>query len=216
MGDWKIAISDLETLQRSHTVPKLGTLQRWVRECDGVFSAGGGDGGGSKIEGEGVDASDGRVGQRLENGPLACLDAVLRTTDPSAIGAIGRGSLDGSGKRLASKRLLNGNIRQYPPWHPFPRPHLSPDLQSPADEEVVKGAQKCTIIPANERLPPNKYPLSIWSTVNCPFPLDPSPPSPTLVGCPFVADGWVVKDLLTPRECKRIIALGRRVFVSKG
>jgi hypothetical protein len=81
-GDWEIAKALIDGLtvddrgQPRHYTFKLGTLQRWVRECDGVF----GDDSSSNSGSGGDDASE-------MGGVLACLDAMLRAVSPGQVRA---------------------------------------------------------------------------------------------------------------------------------
>jgi hypothetical protein len=81
-GDWEVAKALIDGLtvddngQPRHYTFKLGTLQRWVRECDGVF----GDDCSSSSSSDGGDRSE-------MGGVLACLDAMLRAVSPGQVPA---------------------------------------------------------------------------------------------------------------------------------
>ncbi|KAI8921974.1 hypothetical protein DFJ77DRAFT_5872 [Powellomyces hirtus] len=64
-GRWGDAMRLLEEMRERGVVPKLGALQRWVRDCDAVGSAEGGLDGAEEV--------------------LRVLDAVLRTSDPEMV-----------------------------------------------------------------------------------------------------------------------------------
>eukprot|EP00605_Chrysophyceae_sp_TOSAG23-4_P001006 GSChrysophyteH1.ASY1.ANO1.1107.1 assembled CDS len=73
MQDWHIAVSELALMRSTlKKVPKIGTLQRWVNFCDGVFT---------------VDSDGGNsVNDDESNGMILALDAILRTADVGSIG----------------------------------------------------------------------------------------------------------------------------------
>ena len=190
LGDWQVAVSSLRELQQTGIIPKLGTLQRWVRECDGVFTDNLLDKGSLTCPLYPIPPIPLiHVPYTLYHlflsykGSLACLDAILRIADPASIGAIKHtyaspspGPLSSSslcGVSIELQKQLEGMVEHFPPWNP--RPLCSIPLSNVIDEidesAVISTlrAKKCAVIAAKNRIPPNQHSLTIWTTSDAPF-----------------------------------------------
>ena len=118
-GDYDVAIQDLEKLRRSSTTRlAMGTVCRWVRECDYVEGAAAGT---LDADDDGGRTRAGRAGAVTVVGPLAALDAILRASDPDQIGTVERGSI-GLKPSILPANGGGASIRHYPEWIAVPHP----------------------------------------------------------------------------------------------
>ena len=199
---WQDALRALEKMRQRKQVPKLGSLQRWVRDCDAA-----GD---------------------YDSEAMFVLDSVLRTADPAQIGAMSceaaTSSLLQPDGCLATPTLTNGGrVRMYPPWDAFDRP--SRDLPLPQVGESMRRAQAAALLPpadstrghfkicfseeASSRKPPNLYDLRIHTSTPDAIPLDPLHASARRIEVPFVPGAFLIADLFTADECLAIIQAGK-------
>ena len=172
-------------------VPKLGALQRWVRECDAVLTP-------SMSQEE-----EGRVWQ--------VLDAILRTTQPEMIAKhqdTDEGVLE-PGSRL----------RWYTPFTVPPGPTtvnsdtslLDPENISAAAVQVLKPLQTT---PGHERRPPNKHSAVIYFSPPNTFPLlplDQRSRRPQRHDLPGVPGAFIVNDALEASECAALVKAAEAV-----
>lgn len=158
-----VALFEMHTLR---IAPKLGALQRWVRECDAT----------ARPE---VQLSDEERQDRQT--VLRCLDMVLRVCggQPSPTrGTLatvledntdGEESRDGVVQRVRPWRVRNDVVDKMSP--PSPAQDAEPlwDLiqrgvtQSPASA-AVNGFRIVQRTPGAERRPPNVYPCTVWAS----------------------------------------------------
>jgi hypothetical protein len=170
-------------------VPKLGALQRWVRECDAVLTP--------------------KMSQEEENRVWQVLDAILRTTQPDMIA---QASSNEIGKQEPGKRL-----RWYPPFTIDPGPAIKKSSTLDSDEistaatAVLKPLQTT---PGPERRPPNKHPAVIWYAPPNTFPLLPSSErtrQPTRHELPGVPGAFIINDALEKLECESLVKAAEAV-----
>lgn len=172
-------------------VPKLGALQRWVRECDAVLTPSM-----SKEE-------EGRVWQ--------VLDAILRTTQPEMIAK----------HQDTNEGILKpgSRLRWYTPFTMPPAlttvssdtSLLDPENISVAAVHVLKPLQ---ITPGHERRPPNKHPAVIYFSPPNTFPLLPlnqRSRQPQRHDLPGVPGAFIVNDALEPSECAALVKAAEAV-----
>jgi hypothetical protein len=184
-------------------MPKLGSVQRWVRECDAA-----GD---------------------YDSEAMLVLDAVLRTADPGQVGAMqseaARQALvlpDGS--CAVSELKSGGRVRWYPPWEgaglaaEAPGPHefgatmrhaQSRSAESKALTRSLFSA--CWFEEGAQRKPPNLHPLTIHTSVPGAIRLDPAHAPPRCIPVPFVPGAFLIADLFTHEECKAMIEAGEAI-----
>ena len=212
VGDWAVAVGGLREMYQKKIVPKLGTLQRWVRECDGVFTE-----------------------EHLDEGSLTCLDAILRAADPGGVGII-RGSFSIDNVDLPAPDTRLRLIEQYEDWDPISAARILSKKYIDIEKDIEPGTTKCpcgdadccyfddtnpvtstvcAVIPASERTPPNKYDLRIHSTSRRPLRLHDANHFTNkhrreVYPCQFVSGAFLVKDLLQPWECRRIIDMAEK------
>lgn len=178
---------------REH-VPKLGALQRWVRECDAVLTP--------------------KTSQEEENRVWQVLDAILRTTQPEMIAQAGTPS-DVCGKLEQGKRL-----RWYPPFTVDPgMPADSVQRTTTLDSTDISTAavavlQPLQTTPGPERRPPNKHPAVIWFSPPNTFPLLPTAErtrQPTRHDLPGVPGAFIINDALEAAECESLVKAAEAV-----
>ncbi|KAJ7770285.1 hypothetical protein DFH07DRAFT_735466 [Mycena maculata] len=173
--DALVLLSEMEI--RGH-VPKLGALQRWVRECDAVLVP--------------------TMSQEEENRVWQVLNAILRTTQPDFVSS-NRG---GEGILKAGSRLC-----WYPPFSQKPTEAPSSTLSPPtAVPSAVLKPLHTTLGP--DRRPPNKHPAVVYSSPPNTFPLLPPSErtrQPQRFDVPGVPGAFIINDVFERAECKALI-----------
>ncbi|WWC65920.1 uncharacterized protein I303_108542 [Kwoniella dejecticola CBS 10117] len=182
--------------------PKLGALQRWVRECDAT---------------SGADGSPG------DPEALKCLDLILRianksqksnvSTDKKVLGTNGVSTKDES--TLVDGRDMGEVIRRKQVWKAreqneeiqiwkmikegtlFDTPPPTPYPNFRAVHHVL----------AADRKPPNLYDSTVYGSSPGAISLSPSSsrPMPSKIDVPEVPGAFVVLDVFTPEECLQIV-----------
>ncbi|GAA5911626.1 hypothetical protein JCM6882_008057 [Rhodosporidiobolus microsporus] len=175
----------LSELRLRDQKPKLGALQRWVRDCDAASR------------------SDGSFGDEMV---LRVLDAVLRCTN----GEPAPREEDGLIKPEKGQVVVKQKDWVYRPQSEddvykeivegtFPAPEDRPALSSVFS--------LLHTVPAAERLPPNLHPALLFTNTPGSIPLSPSPPTPvTRIEVPHVPGAFMLADVLTKEECRSILA----------
>lgn len=171
-------------------VPKLGALQRWVRECDAVLAP--------------------SMSQQEENRVWQVLDAILRTTQPELVS-----SREDSGGFLT---LTPGSrLRWYEPFTVQPD---SPDHQNPTiDSDTIatnaaKVMKQLQVTPGPDRRPPNKHPAVIFYSPPNTFPLTPAPARtrrPQRHDMPGVPGAFIINDVFESAECESLVKAAEQV-----
>ncbi|WVR07993.1 hypothetical protein IAU60_005036 [Kwoniella sp. DSM 27419] len=182
--------------------PKLGALQRWVRECDATSEA------------------DGSPG---DPEALRCLDMILRIAnmstgpDDKALGTREKELTVGSSKDIIKKvdvfsarepvegeiriweRMQQGRLFDTPP--PSPYPEFRPVHH----------------IKAADRKPPNLYDSTVYASSPSAITLAPASErrTPTKVDVPGVPGAFVVLDVFTPEECLQIVQAAEAIGFEK-
>lgn len=172
--------------------PKLGALQRWVRECDAT---------------SGADGSPG------DPEALRCLDMILRIAN---MGETGSADLPGESSDARD------HVRKVRVWRARTRAEDHPDevaiwdrmqnktLFGPAGTEAQKpypGFRVANFVRGADRRPPNVYDSTVWTSEPGTIRLTPaaSRRAPTKVPVPGVPGAFQVLDVFTPDECLQII-----------
>ena len=203
---WQDALRALEKMQQRKQLPKLGSVQRWVRECDAA----------------GDDDAD----------AMLVLDAVLRTADPAQVGAMQCAAAQAAlgvsacGARAVTSELrCGGRVRWYPPWDALPtsRGHgggaeiLGQTMQraqggcETSKRDLRARFLACFHEAAHQRRPPNKHPLTIHTSEPGAVALDPAHTPSRPIEVPFVPGAFLIPDLFTVDECNAIIHAGEAV-----
>ncbi|GAA6039419.1 hypothetical protein JCM8097_002848 [Rhodosporidiobolus ruineniae] len=182
--DALVLLSEMRIRQQH---PKLGALQRWVREVDAASR------------------SDGSFGDEMA---LKVLDAVLRCTNGETA------MTEEEEAALEPGRDGQVVVRQKEWVH---RPRSEEDLYKeivegrfPAPKDRDRLASAFSLLhetPAADRLPPNLHPALLFTSKPGSIPLLPSLPKPVIrVEAPYVPGAFMLEDLLTQDECRSIIA----------
>ncbi|KAL5333683.1 hypothetical protein BJX70DRAFT_380191 [Aspergillus crustosus] len=174
--------------------PKIGALCRWVRDLDVVSGL-------STMPGA-VEAASTRSAKELQL--LSVLDDILRIstpidTNPAAVG---------SASPVAFQSI----------WDMRPSTSPLPVYASVLDKSILDHAPKSSSairileeIPGPLRKPPNHYPAILYTTTPDSVPLSSVSPSITYHPHPFVPGLGLAMNVLSPTECKAIIAAGESV-----
>ncbi|KAK5992024.1 hypothetical protein PT974_05420 [Cladobotryum mycophilum] len=174
--------------------PKLGALCRWVRDLDVVMQP----------NGASLDSPD-RSAHEKEL--LSVLDAVLRVSCP----------IDNDTER--TKPLSNSQIAVQPTWdlRPSTESHqvyasvLDKSIFSSAPSSLPSSLRIIETIPGPLRKPPNHHPAILYATQPNAVPLSSEPPRITYHKHPNVPNLGLATSVLSPTECKAIIAAGESV-----
>ena len=164
-------------------VPKLGALQRWVRECDAVLTP--------------------DMSQEEENRVWEVLNAILRTTQRELIS---RSSSSDEGILKPGTRLW-----WYPPFTVEPSSTPKEVDSFAADAIAIATAavpllQPLQITPGPDRRPPNKHPAIIYHSPPNTFPLSlHRTRNPTRHDVPGVPCAFIINDALEVPECDALV-----------
>eukprot|EP00040_Diaphanoeca_grandis_P005105 m.31408 g.31408 ORF g.31408 m.31408 type:complete len:484 (-) comp16453_c0_seq1:70-1521(-) len=190
LGDWDVVVSLLAKMRETKEVPKLGSVCRWVRECDALFNQLPTDKGGATS--------------------FTALDAILRTADAQQVGSIGNSSSEFERK---SDNSESEQVVQFDDWRAFDRDRVVDDFEQ--TEEQKKNWKllfsSCFELSGAERNPPNKFPLTIWSSQPNTIDLKPDAVITSRIEAPFVNGAFMLKDLLAANESFDIIKAGEAV-----
>ncbi|TGO69682.1 hypothetical protein BOTNAR_0008g00480 [Botryotinia narcissicola] len=175
--------------------PKLGALCRWVRDLDVVSGLA-----------EQLDETAAKRTAREEQ-LLVVLDAILRVTGPVDYSI--EDGVDTNGpivprkawnlrdesipRKLTYNSVLDGSIFN----------HLPKDIKSRF--RVIETT------PGLERKPANLHPAILWTSQDNAIAFSDTPPKTTHHTHPIVPNLHLLKDVLSPEECIRIIAAGETV-----
>ncbi|ORY30191.1 hypothetical protein BCR39DRAFT_529889 [Naematelia encephala] len=175
--------------------PKLGALQRWVRECDATSSA------------------DGEI---RDPDAMKCLDLILRianttSQDPRSIGNIDGGSIITRNPVWVARPPIDGEINI---WERMQRGSLF-DAPPPKPYPNFKAVHH---VPAHLRRPRNLYPSTVWGSSPDAIRLTPTPSrprSPSRIDVPGVPGAFMVLDVFTPEECLQIVQAAEAIGLEK-
>ncbi|KAJ6551186.1 hypothetical protein B0H19DRAFT_1156827 [Mycena capillaripes] len=174
--DALVLLSEMEI--RGH-LPKLGALQRWVRECDAVLVP--------------------TMSQEEENRVWQVLNAILRTTQPDLVAS----SQDGGGTLKPGSRL-----RWYPPYTHAPA-EVPPSADvAPSGANATEALKPLHTTLGPDRRPPNKHPAVVYYSPPSTFPLLPPTGrtrQPQRFDVPGVPGAFIINDVFEPSECQALI-----------
>ncbi|KAJ3215945.1 hypothetical protein HDU67_010176 [Dinochytrium kinnereticum] len=185
---WKESLQGLLEMREKGMKPKLGALQRWVRDCDAANSF----------------KKNGRDQEVLE-----VLDSILRTADPSLVGFA---------KSRANEKVpvISDCSYRHEPWSPDDDGLVreSADgaerlgmLIQPSDEDRSHFKPLFKILaeePGHTRRPPNKHPMILYTTLPNTISLSPPPPTKK-IPIPMIPSSFMIRDLFTASECSQIL-----------
>ncbi|KAF7548865.1 hypothetical protein G7046_g8528 [Stylonectria norvegica] len=175
--------------------PKLGALCRWVRDLDVISGL-------STIPDEGV------VAERSpkENDLISVLDAVLRVIGPVD-------NNPDAAPRLSSPIVLQSiwDLRPATEQHQIYASVLDHTISEFAPTSPETALRIIETVPGDLRKPPNHHPAILYTTTPNAVPLSQTCPSITYHSHPTVAGLSLATNVLSPAECKAIIAAGEHV-----
>ncbi|GAA5842964.1 hypothetical protein JCM9279_004044 [Rhodotorula babjevae] len=165
--------------------PKLGALQRWVRDCDAASR------------------SDGSFGDDMV---LRVLDAVLRCTNGEPQDGDEHGLVRGNSNQVVVRQAEW--VHRKPADEGIYRDIVAGRFPPPAARaELAAHFTLLHTVPAADRLPPNLHPALLFSSSPGAIPLSPSPPKVVeRFDVPHVPGAFLLTDLLSPAECRSILA----------
>lgn len=174
----------LAELRLRKLVPKLGSLQRWVRDCDAASR------------------TDGSYG---DSEVLRVLDAVLRSTvEGGIIGVEGEGT--GPVRRMDEWVLRPGSGEDL-----FAEVQAG-TLPSPSSKASLAAPFSLLQTTAGPlRLPPNHHPALLFTTTPSAIPLSSTPTPTTSHPVPNVPGAFLLADVLSKDECRSIVASAEAV-----
>ncbi|KAG0244533.1 hypothetical protein BGW41_007296 [Actinomortierella wolfii] len=193
-GRWNDAMAALEEMRLRKQIPKLGALQRWVRDCDAAS------------------AKSGAFGDPVV---LRVLDCMLRTVDPSMVP-----------KRLNADGSEPNPVRTHPMWEAFPRSEGGFEVYEAAkagtlftEEEAERYRSSFRIVAHTkgpERRTPNLHDFTLYlskpGTVRLCYADAPHTQPPVeRIEMPHVPGAFLLKDVLTRKECLQIVSAAEAV-----
>lgn len=189
-GDWVSALGYLRNMRSQKQIPKLGTVQRWVRLCDAAV-----------------------------HDPIALqvMDGILRTCDPDQTAAASASSAPPPG--CAPETLLAGTLVRHPAWHAAPRVlhegEEAPKRMTDRSAAELKALFRAIAHEAGpDRVPPNKHDLTVYTADTDVVDLKLGAPNPFRIDVPFVPQAFAMVDVLTRAECQEFIAAAESVGYS--
>ncbi|KAG0019667.1 hypothetical protein BGZ81_009636 [Podila clonocystis] len=188
-GRWNDAMIALEEMRTRGQVPKLGALQRWVRDCDAAS------------------AKNGAFGDPVV---LRVLDSMLRTVDPTMVPT-----------KNQSSESEPHPVRNHPMWQAFPRVEdnvqkyeaaLANTLYTAEDAERYKENFRIVAhTKGPERRTPNLHDFTLYlsnpNTIQLCYRAQPEAQPPVeRIDMPHVPGAFLLKDVLTRKECHQMIS----------
>lgn len=239
--DWRVALGCLYDIALSSgPPPRLGTLQRWVRDADLARdgSAGGGAGGENDDNGAEDDGDDGRhaeaaaarattitdgdLPQRAlaatsvaadKNLALLVLDGIMRA---AAAGA----SIEGAAEISAARKLLVSTlpVTTFSRHEPFRLPNIATSASTDGSllpaTRVRGGARIAALISGASRRPPSPHDLKVWTTLPRTVELDAAAREVLKFDVPHVSGAFLCAPVLSPAECSRMISAAESLSFS--
>ncbi|KAJ3196024.1 hypothetical protein HK101_010348 [Irineochytrium annulatum] len=183
---WSDAVDHLKGMRARQERVKLGSLQRWVRDCDAANAPGNAD----------------------RPQVMAVLDQIMRTSAPSFVGLASGPSTVPSAEAF---------VKAYPAWDLGASPLVKKGDANPAlqgvivklDKDAAAIASKFKVLleePGESRRPPNRYPMTLFTSQPGAILLDSKPNwKTTKYPSPHIPGAFILRDLLSPNECVEII-----------
>ncbi|WVQ80910.1 hypothetical protein IAT38_003017 [Cryptococcus sp. DSM 104549] len=175
--------------------PKLGALQRWVRECDAT---------------SGADGSPG------DPEALRCLDMILRIANMSEKGSEasvkGPTTVARTGAPWVARPPIEGEI---PIWEKMSNGTLFGSETPPSPYPNFRPVHH---LRGPERRPPNLYDSTVYGSSPSAISLTPTPDrprAPSKMEVPGVPGAFIVLDVFTPEECLQIVQAASAIGFEK-
>ncbi|GMK55524.1 hypothetical protein CspeluHIS016_0205800 [Cutaneotrichosporon spelunceum] len=179
--------------------PKLGALQRWVRECDAT---------------SGADGSPG------DPEALRCLDMILRIANHTP-GVVPAGESTNADDHVRKSNIwlarpyLGKEGGEIPIWE-----RMRAGTLLPADKLEKKehpGFRPVNFIRGADRRPPNLYDSTVYHSERGTIRLTPSAErrTPSKMEVPGVPGAFIILDVFTPDECLQIVQAASAIGFEK-
>lgn len=178
-------------------MPKLGALCRWVRDLDAISGL--------------AEQRDGTV-PRTEDQvrTLEVLDGILRVTGPVDYSRGKDGEEVASGSPMVVRETWNLREDERPLERVYASV-LEGSLQASLPETTLSKFRILETTPGLERKPPNHHPAILHASQDNTIDLASPPPQTTHHKHPTVPNLHLMRDVLTPGECKQIIGAAERI-----
>ena len=178
--------------------PKLGALCRWVRDLDVI----------SGLSTRPANSQEPIERSTIELERLYVLDAALRAT----------GLIDSNENAVCStKNAPCINVQEIWDLRPSTAPHrvydsvLDKTISNMALDTLSTSLRAIDVTEGVQRKPPNHHPAILYTSAPNMIHLSPDAPPITFHQHPVVPGLGLAKNVLTPAECKAIIAAGESV-----
>lgn len=172
--------------------PKLGALCRWVRDLDVV----------SQPNGVSLDQSD-----RSDKELLKVLDAVMRVSCPIDTNPNPRPA---AGAHIAFQSSWDLRSNPQSPLNVYDSV-LDKSIFNETPKTIASSLRVLETTPGRLRKPPNYFDATLYTSQPDTIPLSADHSSATYHNHPHVPHLNMIKDVLSPSECKAIIAAGESV-----
>lgn len=205
----RILLAEMRIRQQA---PKLGALCRWVRDLDVISGL--------------AEQREGRVRRSdAQAETLKVLDAILRVTGPvDHSPAPPAPAADGTAPAEDGGSPQPGSLSVRPAWdlRDAARPRrtvyntvLDGTLAASMPTGTRAQFRVIQTVPGPERNPPNQHPATVWASrdgaIALASPSSPDAPVTTHHSHPTVPDLHLLRDVLTPDECGRIVGAAEAV-----
>lgn len=206
----RVLLAEMRIRQQA---PKLGALCRWVRDLDVISGL--------------AEQREGRARRtEAQAETLKVLDAILRVTGPvDHSPAPAAPPADGADNApLGGPSPEPGTLSVRPAWdlRDAGRPRrmvydsvLDGTLAASMPPSTRSQFRVIQTVPGPERNPPNQHPATVWASrdgaIALAAPSSPDAPVTTHHSHPTVPDLHLLRDVLTPDECGRIVGAAEAV-----
>ncbi|KAF9337693.1 hypothetical protein BG006_003329 [Podila minutissima] len=193
-GRWNDAMVALEEMRTRGQVPKLGALQRWVRDCDAAS------------------AKNGAFGDPVV---LRVLDSMLRTVDPTMVP-----TKDQSGESEPHPVRIHPMWQAFPRIEDNVQKYeaaLANTLYTAEDAERYKENFRIVAhTKGPERRTPNMHDFTLYlsnpNTIQLCYRAQPEAQPPVeRINMPHVPGAFLLKDVLTRTECHQMISAAEAI-----
>ncbi|KAK6598461.1 hypothetical protein H4I95_09071 [Botrytis cinerea] len=175
--------------------PKLGALCRWVRDLDVVSGLA-----------EQLDETAAKRTAREEQ-LLVVLDAILRVTGPVDYSIEDGVNTNGPIIPRKAWNLRDESIPRKQTYNSV----LDGSIFSHLPKDIKSQFRVIETTPGLDRKPANLHPAILWASQDNAIAFSNTPPKTTHHAHPIVPNLHLLKDVLSPEECIRIIAAGETV-----
>eukprot|EP01117_Protostelium_nocturnum_P018002 TRINITY_DN7423_c0_g1_i1.p1 TRINITY_DN7423_c0_g1~~TRINITY_DN7423_c0_g1_i1.p1 ORF type:complete len:522 (+),score=178.22 TRINITY_DN7423_c0_g1_i1:116-1567(+) len=187
-GRWTDALVLLSEMRIRGESPKLGALQRWVRDCD---------------------AASGRDGTFGDPQVLRVLDSILRTTTPEIIKSQVSAEAPNGVLDLSTHPVI-----RHQPWKLNRDGRVMNLLQDIQKGLLYKESEKNGLsskfkivqnVPGPMRKPPNLHPAILYASESNTIPLSKDLSPSKRHDIPHVPGAFLLEDVLSKDECREIV-----------